>query len=72
MTRAVKTHNRKRAPIGVADLGCSYLINECARILLRPLPGSSFELVAKLDPRGGAITLPNFARQHALAPKTLH
>lgn len=62
----------KRQRLSVADLGCPYLFNNCKGTLLRPLPGSTFELVARLDPSGGAVTLPDFARQHALAPKTLH
>lgn len=53
------------------DLGCPYVVNPCTGILLRPLPGSTFEFAGRLSP-AGALTLSDFARQHGLAPKTLH
>jgi hypothetical protein len=62
----------KRQRLSVADLGCGFLWNPCARTILRALPGSTFEIIGPLSPIGGALTLPDFARQHGLAPKTLH
>ena len=69
---AVSGRPPKRQRLSVADLGCPYVVNGCAGTLLRPLPGSTFEIIGRLGPSGGALALPAFARQHGLAPKTLH
>jgi hypothetical protein len=62
----------KRQVLSVAQLGCAYLLNPCNQTLLRPLPGSTFELVRGAHDPGSSMPLPRFARLHGLAPKTLH
>ena len=62
----------KRQVLSVAELGCAYLLNACNKTLLRPLPGSTFELVPGLASHPGtSMPLPRFARLHGIAPKTL-
>lgn len=83
-TRGLQGHQKRHPPrtaramgapkgqrLSVADLGCPYVVNGCAGTLLRPLPGSTFEIVGRLCP-SGALPLSDFARQRGLAPKTLH
>jgi len=49
------------------------LLNSCNGTILRPLAGSSFELVGPLVSAGSsALPLPEFAHRHGLAPKTLN
>jgi len=63
----------KRQVLSVAQLGCAYVLNPCNQTLLRPLPGSTFELVRGLTSGPGtSMPLPRFARLHGLAPKTFH
>jgi hypothetical protein len=68
----VTTKRPKTRTLSVADLRCAFLWNPCAAAILRPLPGSTFEVIGRLGATGGALTLSDFARQHGLTPKTLH
>jgi len=63
----------KSQVLSVAELGCAYVLNPCNKTLLRPLPGSTFELVPGLAPNPGtSMPLPRFAQLHDIALKTLH